>query len=69
MPQQEFRVMGNLFDWVGLGTNVDNKLSISCQPCCALGRYSMEVYVLHMTGGGVGKYYPCTSDVYSVMQT
>ena len=35
--QRSFNVLGYLFERVGLRTNVSKMVSISCQPCYAIG--------------------------------
>ena len=69
--QELFRLLTDLFDRVGLRTNVGMVVSFSCQPCLALGVHSMEVYGLRIMGWGgpIGRYYACASDVRSVIRT
>ena len=51
--QQEFRIITELFDWVGLRTNVGKTVSMACQSCHALGVHYMEAYGLRMTFRGI----------------
>ena len=51
--QRVFNVLTELFDRVGLRTNVGKTVSMACQPCCAIGGHSSEAYGLRMTGWGL----------------
>ena len=48
--QQAFDLLMDIFDRVGLHTNVAKVLSMEFQSCCALGVHSEEAYGIHMTG-------------------
>ena len=50
--QQEFDTLTELFEHVGLHTNVFNMVSMACQPCHVLGGHYAEAYGLRMTGEG-----------------
>ena len=41
----------DLFDWVGLCSNVRKMVISACQTCCVIGVHSMEAYGIIMTGG------------------
>ena len=49
---QHFYTLKQLFDLVGLHTNVVKMVRMACQPCLALRGHSVEAYGLHMTGEG-----------------
>ena len=40
--QLEFDVLTDMFDWIGLITNVVNTVSMACKPCCTIGGHSAE---------------------------
>ena len=50
---RSFDVLAELFDRVGLCTNMGNTVSMACQPCCAIGGHSVEAYGLRMTVEGL----------------
>ena len=51
--QWDFDVMTEMFDRIGLHTNVGNTVSMECQPCFTIGGHSTESYGLRMTGEGL----------------
>ena len=51
--QQAFEVLTEMFDWVGLLTNLFNTVIMVCQPCCTIGGHSVEAYSLGMTIEGL----------------
>ena len=51
--QQDFDTLTELFDRVGLRTNVAKMVSMACQPCRALGVHSSEGYRIQITGEGL----------------
>ena len=51
--QQAFDVRMEMFDWIGLLTNVVKTVSMACQPCCAIEGHSAEAYVFSTTGEGI----------------
>ena len=51
--QQAFDVRTEMFDWIGLLTNVVKTVSMACQPCCAIEGHSVEAYVFSTTGEGI----------------
>ena len=48
-----FDVLTELFDRVGLHTNVGKIAIMACQHCCAIGGQSAEAYGLRITGEGI----------------
>ena len=50
--QRVFDVLTSLFDRVGLRMNMQKMVSMSCQPCHAPGRMSVEAYERRTTGTG-----------------
>ena len=51
--QQAFNVLTDIFDWVGLWTNVGKTVSMVCQLCCAIGGYYTEAHGSRMAGEGM----------------
>ena len=50
--QCSFEVLTDLFDHVGLRTNVNKTVRMVFQPCPSPGDMSVEAYTLQMTGEG-----------------
>ena len=50
--QKAFDNLKELFDHVGLHTNVAKMVSMACQPCRALGVHSAKAYIIRMTEEG-----------------
>ena len=50
--QRSFDVLTELFDLVGLQTNVEKRVSMVFQPCCAIWGHSMEAYIIRIKGEG-----------------
>ena len=46
---RSFDVLTDLFEQVGLCTNVVNTVSMACRPCRAIGGHSVEAYGLRIT--------------------
>ena len=44
--QRAFNVLMNLFDQVGLHTNLGKVVIMTCQPCCTIGGHYTEEYGL-----------------------
>ena len=51
--QWAFTQLVGLFDRVGLDTNINKTVSITCRPCTAEGYRSEEAYGRLMTGEGL----------------
>ena len=45
-----FGVLTEMFEWVGLHTNMDNMVSMLYQPCHAMGGHYTEAYGVSMNG-------------------
>ena len=48
--QRAFDVLAELFDHIGLHTNVVKMVIMEYQPCCMIGGHSTEAYSLTITG-------------------
>ena len=48
--QRSFDVLADIFDQVGLQTNIGKTAGMFCQPCCAIRGHSVEAYGYHMMG-------------------
>ena len=51
--QSLFGVLMELFDRVGMCTNMGKMVSMMSQPCCAIGGQSLDAYGLSMVGEGL----------------
>ena len=52
-PQQDFDTLNEIFDHVGLLTNLDKTVSMECHPCSTLGDHLADSYGLQMAGEGL----------------
>ena len=50
---QEFNMLTNLFDCVGLRMNVRKTVSVVCQPCQSVGGHPYEAYKRRIIGMGI----------------
>ena len=46
-------ILIEMFDWVGIHTNMGKAASMACQTCCAIEAHSMEANVPRITGEGL----------------
>ena len=51
--QSLFDVLMELFDRVGMCTNMVKMVSMTCQPCCVIGGQYLYAYGLRMVGEGL----------------